>query len=330
MVGLAGSTVFYALFGVATAQQSLAWLFVARIGAGIFGATIPTAQAYIADATTLETRAKGMALIGAAFGLGFTFGPLLCAAALVFSHDVAVSPMPGYVASALSALALAMAIFKLPESLKPGSEPAARKLFDLASLRGALATPSIGALLLTSFLSIVAFGSFEQTISLLLKNEQGAFRYDFYEVVLFYAYIGLVLSLAQGFLVRRLAGRLSEPVMASAGALVSMLGFVLLVWASGQGNLGYLMLATATDVIGFAFVTPSINSLISRRSDPAKQGGILGVTQSVGSFARIVGPMMTMPLFARSTTLPYWAAVVLMGLGLVLLTFAARGGKDYQ
>ncbi len=76
LIGLAGSTIFYATFGVAAAMHSLVGLFVARIGAGISGATISTAQAYIADSTTTENRTKGMALIGAAFGLGFTFGPL--------------------------------------------------------------------------------------------------------------------------------------------------------------------------------------------------------------------------------------------------------------
>src|SRR5205085_1547129 len=75
IVGLAGSVAFYILFGLATVWKSLAWLFVARIGAGIAGATIPAAQAYVADVTSLKNRAKGMALIGAAFGLGFTFGP---------------------------------------------------------------------------------------------------------------------------------------------------------------------------------------------------------------------------------------------------------------
>ena len=82
MVGLAGSVVFYSLFGIATVYRSLPLLFVSRIGAGIAGATISTAQAYIADATSLENRAKGMALIGAAFGLGFTFGPLFGSLAL--------------------------------------------------------------------------------------------------------------------------------------------------------------------------------------------------------------------------------------------------------
>ncbi len=76
MVGLLGSVISYALFAYASIEQSLVLLFISRIGAGIAGATIPTAQAYIADCTTLKGRTHGMALIGAAFGLGFTFGPL--------------------------------------------------------------------------------------------------------------------------------------------------------------------------------------------------------------------------------------------------------------
>src|SRR5262245_53183113 len=101
IVGLVGSMGFYILFGIATVLQSMTLLFVARIGAGIAGATIPAAQAYIADVTSLKDRARGMALIGAAFGLGFTFGPLLGAAALLFSTDVAASPWPGYAAAVL-------------------------------------------------------------------------------------------------------------------------------------------------------------------------------------------------------------------------------------
>ena len=122
IVGLLGSVVFYALFGVASIQKSLLLLFVARIGAGIAGATISTAQAYIADTTTPQTRARGMALIGAAFGLGFTFGPLLAAAAILGSgKEVSNSPWPGFVASGLSAVALLLAIFRLPESLQAGT-----------------------------------------------------------------------------------------------------------------------------------------------------------------------------------------------------------------
>lgn len=329
LIGLLGSTVFYGLFGIATMQASLAMLFVARIGAGIAGATISTAQAYIADATTLETRGKGMALIGAAFGLGFTFGPLLGAAAVILSHDVATSPAPGYVAAGLSGIALLLAIFKLPESLTPDRIPERRAWFDVASLNDALTIPSVGALLLTSFMSVVSFGSFEQTVSLLLNDERGHYQFDLNKILLVFAYIGCVLTFAQGVLVRRLMNRLGEQLMATSGAIVTIFGFVLLSRAGSQGGLTLLLVATAVEVTGFAFMTPSLNSLVSRRSDPAKQGGILGVLQSISALARIVGPMISIPLFQRSAQLPYLMAIGLMVVALLLLLTAVRRGKDF-
>ena len=330
IIGLAGSTFFYAMFGIATIWQSLTWLFITRIGAGIAGATISTAQAYIADVTTVKTRAKGMALIGAAFGLGFTFGPLIGAAALVFSDDVGTSPWPGYAAAALSGIALLLAVFILPESLSDRSQAASRAAVGTSSIRDVFLTPTIAPILLASFVSIVAFGSFEQTLSLLLTEEALAFRFQFHQVLLYFAFIGFTLSLAQGFLVRRLSGRVSEMILAMAGAVVSILGFGLLAWASREGSVAWLMVASAVEVIGFALITPSLQSLISRRSDPDKQGGILGISQSLGSLARIVGPLVSVPLFTYFSPMhPYWAAMGLMAVGLAILAIGGRGGKDY-
>ena len=161
LLSLTGSTVFYFLFGLASVWRSLVWMFVARIGAGIAGATIPTAQAYIADVTTPEKRARGMALIGAAFGLGFTLGPLVGAAAIFISHDVGVSPWPGFAAAGLSAMALTFAIFKLPESLNKEKAPEERRHFDLRSLVEAVSVPSIAILLVVVFLSVFALANFE-------------------------------------------------------------------------------------------------------------------------------------------------------------------------
>ena len=119
LIGLLGSTVFYTIFGLATVWRSLVWLFVARIGAGIAGATISTAQAYIADTTTAENRTKGMALIGAAFALGFTLGPVIGAASLLVGTTGDVTPWPGYFAAGLSGMAFLLALWLLPESKTP-------------------------------------------------------------------------------------------------------------------------------------------------------------------------------------------------------------------
>ena len=133
IVGLLGSVVFYTLFGIATIYKSLPGLFITRIGAGIAGATVSTAQAYIADTTDNKNRARGMALIGMAFGLGFTLGPLFAWFAVAFSEDQQTPGAgPGFVAAGLSAVALLMAIFVLPESKTADSSPKAKKWYDLS------------------------------------------------------------------------------------------------------------------------------------------------------------------------------------------------------
>jgi MFS family permease len=327
IVGLIGSVFFYILFGVATVFQSMALLFVARIGAGIAGATIPAAQAYIADVTSLQNRAKGMALIGAAFGLGFTFGPLLGAAALLFSTDVSASPWPGYAAAVLSGIAMLLAIALLPESLRPGSLPAGHKIIDWRAWHDAFETPSVPALLATACASVISFAAFETTLSLLLNSD--AFNFSFAQVLLYYAFIGFTLTLAQGFLVRRLAPKVGEVALTLAGGLVTMLGFALLIAASQRGRLPLLMFASAIEVTGFALMTPSLQSLVSRRSDPTKQGGILGVSQSTSSLARVVGPLIAVPLFFQSAPLPYWAAIGIMAVSTAIFVLFARRGRDY-
>jgi DHA1 family tetracycline resistance protein-like MFS transporter len=334
MVGLFGSVAFYGLFGVASILESLPLLFVARIGAGIAGATISTAQAYIADTTTPQTRARGMAMIGAAFGLGFTFGPLLAWAALLSSgtsgDHAGHSPWPGFVAAGLSGVALLLAIFRLPESLRPGAAHVQLGLFSRKALVDALSTPTVLPLLVTSFISVVSFGGYETTIALLLKDEKRGFALTITQIPLFFAYIGVVLSLVQGGIVRRLSMRMPEVGMATIGAALTMLGFVLLAWASSLRSFWFLMIASGTEVAGFAFMTPSLQSLISRRSDPAKQGGILGVSQGTSALARIIGPLMAVPLFTNvSHTSPYFASIGLMVLGLAALLIGARGGRDF-
>ena len=150
-------------------------------------------------------------------------------------------------------------------------------------------------------------------------------------VVIFFvfAYLGLTLTLAQGFLVRRLAGRMSEAAMALMGGSTALVGFILLAWAASSGSFNLLMGAMAIEVTGFAFVNPSLQSLISRRSNPQQQGGILGLSQSFASLSRILGPVVGTPLLFRDPAAPYYAAAALMAVGLVMVVVAARGGHDY-
>jgi len=330
LMGLAASSLFYFLFGVATLWQSLTWLFITRIGAGIAGATISTASAYIADVTTRQTRAKGMALIGAAFGLGFTFGPLIGAAAIFFSsspQEISTSPWPGYAAGFLSLTALILAVFFLPESLHRGEAHEHHDLLDWRAWSDAIAMQSVPPLLLTSFVSVLSFGAFETTLSLLLKHQP--FNFQFHQVLLYFAFIGFTLTLAQGVLVRRLSWRLGEIVLATIGCLTTIAGFLFLTYASASGSVPLLMAASAVEVTGFSMMTPSLQALISRRSDPAKQGGIMGVAQGVSALARIFGPLISIPLFKIQPNLPYWTASGMMIVAMAIFLLYARHGKDY-
>jgi MFS family permease len=339
MIGLASSVVFYVLFGVATVMKSLPLLFASRIGAGIAGATISTAHAYIADVTSKENRARGMALIGAAFGLGFTFGPLFGFLA-VPSGEGDPGPGPGYAAAGLSAIALALAYFKLPESLKPDSQSARRHWFNRKALSDALAAPAVGVLLLAMFVCVFSFANLESTLSLILSNDDAGFEFNFREVCLTYAFIGLTLAVVQGGIVRPLASRISERVLASFGSLVEIAGFMLLAWAAIHPALPTMLSGLAVVVTGFAFMTPSLNSLLSRWTDPTKQGGILGIGQSMSSLARILGPLAGVPLVenralaeslgAKAAQLPLFLAAGMMAVGLVLIITATNRGRDFE
>src|SRR5581483_8698832 len=167
LVGLAGSVVFYALFGYASslpeqsaAALALALLFAARIGQGIAGATIATAQAVIADCTPPDKRRHGMALIGAAFGIGFTFGPLIGAGSLaLFSRPGGETwyGVVGYAAAAMSLLALVLGIILLPETLRTDSPPAKRHWLNGDAWRYVLTHPSVAPVVLTFFLATLGF-----------------------------------------------------------------------------------------------------------------------------------------------------------------------------
>jgi predicted MFS family arabinose efflux permease len=147
-----------------------------------------------------------------------------------------------------------------------------------------------------------------------------------------YAYIGIVLSGVQGGLVRRLAGRVPETALATIGAATTIVGYGLLALSSELRLVWLMFVALTIEVSGFAFLPASLNALLSRRSDPAKQGGIFGVNQSAQALARIIGPVMGNRLLAASETSATWpfvAAALLMCVALVMVGIAGRRGRDF-
>lgn len=327
LIGLVGSVIFYALFGFALELPHekavlIVWLlFLCRIGQGVAGATIATAQAFIADCTPPEKRKHGMAMIGAAFGIGFTFGPLIGAASLWIAP--ANPGVIGFVAAGLSLLALILGLRRLPETRRPGGPSARRGWLRLHGLVHVLRNPAIGFVVLTFFLATIGFAGFESTFALINKDAlKLADQYNF----LLFAYVGFVLMLTQGFLYRKLAARLSEVTFMVMGILLMGLGVVSLAGVSMTSTSGagvgrtflivWAMVSVTFAVVGFAFLTPSAQALISRRTNAEQQGEVLGVNQSASAMARILGPIIALSLYklTDSHMLPY-----LFGGGLILL-----------
>jgi MFS family permease len=335
LLSLAGSVVFYAVYGYAVgltepgpmspaaATTALTLLLLARIGAGIAGASVSTAAAVIADCTTPENRARGMALIGIAFGGGFTLGPLIawCGLRLFNRQPWGV----GALASLLSLAALLLAFVVFRETRRPGSR-SAKELPSLARTSAVLSMPAVGGLVLVYFLAIFAFANFEASLARLTKS---AFGMDDDGNFLVFALIGFVLLLAGGCY-RPLAKRFAESTLLAGGVGLMIVGLGLVgfvAWAVGRGGMDTGVLekvfyvASALAVAGFAGVNPSVSALISRRTDPDRQGEVLGVNQSFASLGRILGPLAGSILYDAhgSHALPFVAAVVtLVGVATIL------------
>ena len=330
LLSLAGSVVFYAVYGWAVtfppeqAAAAIGLMLAARVGAGIAGASVGTAAAVIADCTTPENRARGMARIGIAFGAGFTLGPLIAYFGLgLFGRQ----PWGvGAIASLLSLIAFLIALGVFRETRRPGSR-AAKEFPSLARTAGVLAMPTVGTLVLVYFLSIFAFANFEATLARLTES---AFGMNDDDNFLVFAFIGAMLMLAGG-LYRPLAKRLPEVSLLAGGVGLMILGLSLVAFvawaasggaAAGTGRLANLFyVAAAVAVAGFACVNPSVSALISKRTDPDRQGEVLGVNQSFASLGRILGPLAGSILFDVNAahTLPFVAAVVtLVGVAAIL------------
>ncbi|MFM7040299.1 MAG: MFS transporter [Planctomycetaceae bacterium] len=388
LLGLLGSTCSYGLFGWVSSQGRdflwlglgpLAWLLATRIGAGIAGATISTAQAVIADSTPIGGRGRGMALIGAAFGIGFTFGPLIGAACVLDDQPISLnvaqmrvlndweqdqslvdgtefrqlmeavgkldsvslaaipelfrepltrsvakqrlltppSSLPGFIAAGLSCAAFVLAALRLQESRRPGILTGGHRGFRPATVLRHLTRPRLGLVLAAVFVTTFGFAQFESTLSLLTQH----FGYSNRSNYLLYAYVGFVLSLGQGMLVRRLLPRIGEQRMALAGVLLMTLGFGLI----GLTSLGVLppvalWAILPVVVIGFSSVNPSLQSLLSQSAGADEQGAVLGTGQSLSALARIFGPVFGISLLGWSLSFPYFfGGCLILGGGLLVL-----------
>jgi multidrug resistance protein len=309
MIGLFGSFVSYLVFGLA---NTLALLFVSRSFAGIMGATIPTAQAFIADTTTPENRARGMGIVGAAFGLGFIFGPAIGGFLSRWGHVV-----PPLFAASLSLANFGLAAFLLPESLKrraDGTAPA--RLSRLEALKRALARPHMPALLVVYFVVVAAFSGFESTFALFAEHR---FGFTASTIGVMFAYIGILFALVQGGFVGRAVKWFGERRWCQCPSSSRRSGSPSWRRRIGRG----LCAAMALLALGMGLNGPSLVSLISQWSSAEDQEAFSACRRGLASMSRIVGPAWAGFVFDRyGPGAPYLSSAMLL---LVACTVAVAG-----
>src|SRR3989338_226933 len=281
LVGIGSSLV---LLGMA---KSMAWLFLARLLGGFFGANISAATAYIADTTTTENRTKGMGIIGAAFGLGFLFGPALGGVLSRTSYG-----FPALVAAGIAGLNFIFAFFFLKEPRLNEKERAThRSHLSLFFIRQTLQKQKIAWPILFFFLTTLGIAQLETAFGLFLLKR---FHLDAYHAGLILAFIALVMVFIQGGAIGSLVKKFGEKNLIRGGSLLMTLGLAL-VAVSFLFNLS--LFGFFIHALGYAVVNPSLAGLVSSETTGDVQGSTMGVYHSAGSLGRIVGPLLAGRLF---------------------------------
>lgn len=333
-----GAAVAYIIFGLA---ETFAVLFISRLLAGVMGGNISTAQAYIADVTSKEDRARGMGLIGAAFGLGFVMGPVLAAALIqpvipewiasagyvglagwVETHSFA---LPAFFASFLSLMSFLLVYFKLEETVTKGADRSVghrdgvftpaywRKLAQTSagSTSGYTLVLLMGAMLVLSFGQSSLYSAFPLFCEAVLGMTASQVGIQFF-------WLGIVTAVVQGGLIRPLTKVFREETLFLVGNILMAAGLFLLGTATTTTQLtAYLALMA----VGHSLNLPTVTSLISQKADPRRMGTTIGATQGLSGLGRAIGPTWGGLLFSFHVSVPFWAT------GLIILTTVWVGFK---
>ncbi len=315
LLGEAASYIFFAY------ARSLETLFIARALTGFFGASLSTANAAMADITGEKDRSKGMALIGAAFGLGFVVGPALGGGLAVLSESVPESILSGpfskttFVALSVSVLfflTFLFAIKKLPETLTLENRNKEKKgrWFILFSK---LQKPALAPIMLTFFLLTFSMASMEATLVYFMADR---FAWTLKETSFGFAYIGIILVFTQGFLVRKLLPKLGERKILLYSIPIFLVGMAIIAPANSVFIVAVSMTLIA---LGIGQSNPSLSGATSLLAEPGEQGATLGANQSLASLGRILGPAIGGYLYSIQPGYPFWFSTALAALAWILI-----------
>jgi len=342
-----GASVAYIVFGFA---ETFLVLLLSRLMAGVMGGNISTAQAYIADVTTVEDRARGMGLIGAAFGLGFVMGPALASALIhpaipafveslgysgfaswLTAHSFAI---PAFFASILSFLSFLMVYFKLEETVKPGevnTSGAKDGVFTKAYWKNLVATGRgsqagyllillMGAMFILSFGQASLYSAFPLFCEAVLGMTAGQVGIQFF-------WLGIITAVIQGGLIRPLTKIFREETLFLVGNILMAIGLFLLGTAS---SIQQLTMYLALMAVGHSLNLPTVTSLISQKADPARMGATIGATQGLSGLGRAIGPTWGGFLFGIGVGLPFWMTGVVVAGTVVIGILVKRGAASSE
>jgi len=315
-----GSVLGFILLAFAThavwvgATLGLILVYVSRIIDGISGGNISTAQAYISDVTTKENRAKGMGMLGAAFGIGFSIGP---AVGGILGH---FDPSLPALASALfCAIAATLTYFKLPES-RNHKPTEAEVWLHPSKFLPILRNGPLVQMQLIFFVSMGAFVMMETVFAIYLKD---TFNYEVGTVGLFFALAGAVIIIVQGGLIGRLSKRFGDWPLVIIGPLFVTGAMVLLAEAGWRHVMPLLIVGVILNASGRSLQTPTLSALISRHSDPRQQGAVFGLFHMLGSLARALGPLVAGAMYTKMHAGPFLLAATIT-LGVTAWTVVLR------
>jgi len=316
MISLFGNVLGFSCFALAS---NVVLLFATRIISGIASASIPAAQAYIADMTDESSRAKEMGRISLAFGLGLVLGPPLGGLLSSLATDLTLRPtvLPGAAAALLSSIALVMAIFALPESrkIRAAGAPASRWSFLdneswLILFRARTLRLSAGALAVL----MCALASLAPILVLVGRDR---YALTAREIGWLMGLMGVVVIVLQLGVIHRMSRRFGDVAAGLIGAASLVAGLLLIPFTASRG---VLIAAACLTGVGQGLCLPTLSAFISKVAPPSHRGGILGVSSSMTALARVIGPALVgLAYDALQTRGAIASQVAVAGIGIAML-----------
>lgn len=311
----------YLLFALA---DNLVWLFLSRMVAGFGAANIAAAQAVVADVTDETDRARGMGLIGAAIGLGFTVGPAIGGIAGQWGPQA-----PAWAAFAIAIFNMFVIALLLPETNTSGSS-FTQKRWSRDTFRILQKGGTLGSLLLIGFVYWSAFAMMEHIVGLFIEHARlGAtslgdsqtskhLQQAAAQTAIFLSIVGITSVIFQGGVMRRLSKTFDPARLLFAGLGVVAVSLATLPTLVGSPGMGLFTLSAILIAVGSGLVSPSLSALVSLEAPQGRSGSVLGLSQSASALGRIVGPAMAGILFELGRNYPFFLGATMVSVCLLI------------